>query len=333
MSFGTDVSIKGAIKRIFIKAREKNINLLTITIITLSMIGALISAISVVLNPELQADFIFLTAAFILGPYSFYEWRIMRDVDAMEQEFPNFMSDIAENRKAGLTIENSIKIAASGDYGKFTREIKKIHSKLSWGVPLVVVLEDYIAQTESTLIRRGLSLLQEAYRAGGGVYESLRNASEDARNMYWLKVEKQNEMVAYLMIVYIAFFVFLVIIMLMAETFLPAMASMTPGGASVAGTPIQGLNVRPLDLDFYSNVFYWAVIIQAIGGGIIGGVMYDASIVSGMRHAFIMCLVAYLFFRGIVFGVANLIPALPMMILLIFTFFIALFPLIAEPKV
>lgn len=89
MSFGTDVSIKGSIKRIFIKAREKNINLLTIAIVTLSIIGALISAISIVLNPELQADFIFLTAAFILGPYSFYEWRIMRDVDAMEQEFPD----------------------------------------------------------------------------------------------------------------------------------------------------------------------------------------------------------------------------------------------------
>ncbi|MDY6985205.1 MAG: hypothetical protein SVE93_02205, partial [Candidatus Thermoplasmatota archaeon] len=119
---------------------------------------------------------------------------------------------------------------------------------------------------------------------------------------------------------------------LMAETFLPAMASMTPGGASVAGTPIQGLNVKPLDLDFYNNVFYWAVIIQAIGGGIIGGVMYDASMVSGMRHAFIMCLVAYLFFRGLVFGVTNLIPALPMMILLIFTFFIALFPSMTETK-
>lgn len=332
MSFGMDVSIKGAVKRMLIKARERNINLFTIVIITLSAIGAIISAISAVLNPELQADFVFLTAAFIFGPYSFYEWKNVRDVNAMEEEFPNFMSDIAENRKAGLTIENSIKIAASGDYGKFTGEIKKIYSKLSWGVPLLMVLEDYIAQTKSTLIRRGLSLLQEAYRAGGGVYESLRNASDDARNMFWLKIEKKNEMVVYLMIVYIAFFVFLVIILLMAETFLPAMASMTPGSASAAGVPIQGLNIKPLDLDFYNNMFYWAVIIQAIGGGIIGGVMYDASMVSGMRHAFIMCLVAYLFFRFMVFGVANLIPALPMMILLIFTFFIALLPSMTETK-
>jgi len=332
MSFGTNVSFKGYIKRVLIKAKEKNINILTLTIGILSTIGALISAISAVLNPELQADFVFLAAAFILGPYSFYEWRIMRDVDAMEEEFPNFMSDIAENRKAGLTIENSIKIAASGNYGKFTGEIKKIYSKLSWGIPLVKVLEDYVAQTKSTLIRRGLSLLMEAYRAGGGVYESLRNASDDARNMFWLKIEKKNEMVIYLMIVYIAFFVFLVIILLMAETFLPAMASMAPGGVNATSVPIQGLNVKPLDLDFYNNVFYWAVIIQAIGGGIIGGVMYDASMVSGMRHAFIMCLIAYLFFRGLVFGVTNLIPALPMMILLIFTFFIALLPSMTESK-
>jgi len=326
MSSTPYATIGSALKRFLILARERNINILTLSIIILSFIGAMISTIYALFNPSLQIDFAFLAIAFIFGPYSFYEWQIMRDINAMEQEFPNFMSDLAENRKAGLTIENSIKIAASGNYGKFTEEIKKIYSKLSWGVPLIKVLEDYVAQVRSTLIRRGLSLLQEAYRAGGGVYESLKNAADDSRNLLWLKIEKKNEMVVYLMIVYIAFFVFLVIILLMAETFLPAMAGVNPAGADVAGVPIQGMGIKPLNLEFYNNIFYWAIMIQAIGGGIIGGVMYDASIISGMRQAFIMCLVGYLFFRGLVFGPTNLIPILPMLILLIFTFFLAMLP-------
>ncbi len=326
MSSTPYATIGSAVKRFLIMARERNINILTLSIVVLSLAGAIVSIMYALFNPSLQIDFAFLAIAFIFGPYSFYEWQIMRNVTAMEQEFPNFMSDLAENRKAGLTIENSIKIAASGNYGKFTEEIKKIYSKLSWGIPLIKVLEDYVAQVRSTLIRRGFSLLQEAYRAGGGVYESLKNAADDSRNLLWLKIEKKNEMVAYLMIVYIAYFVFLVIILLMAETFLPAMASTNPAGTGAAGIPIQGMNIKSLNLEFYKNIFYWAIIIQAIGGGIIGGVMYDASIISGMRHAFIMCLVGYIFFRGLVFGPTNLIPILPMLILLIFTFFLAMLP-------
>lgn len=314
------------VRRILIKARERNINILSSTVIVLSAVGIVISAVSALLNPQLQTDFAFLAIAFVLGPYSFYEWRIKRDINLMEEEFPNFMSDLAENRKAGLTIENSIKIAATGNYGKFTEEINRIYSKVSWGIPMITVLEDYIAQTTSTLIKRGMSLLQEAYRAGGGVYESLKNAADDSRNMFWLKTEKKNEMIVYLMIVYIAFFVFLIIILLMAETFLPAMANMSPGGATAAGVPIQGLNIKPLNLEFYNNLFYWAVMIQAVGGGLIGGVMYDASLISGMRHAFIMCLMAYLFFRGLVFGATDLIPLIPTVAFLAFTFFVAMSP-------
>jgi len=319
-------------KRLLVRAKERNINLLSLSIIVLSSAGALMSTVYALLNPQLQVDFAFLAIAFVLGPYSFYEWRVKRDINLMEEEFPNFMSDLAENRKAGLTIENSIKIAATGNYGKFTEEINKIYSKVSWGIPMITVLEDYITQTTSTLIKRGMSLLQEAYRAGGGVYESLKNAADDSRNMFWLKTEKKNEMVVYLMIVYIAFFVFLIIILLMAETFLPAMANMSPGGATAAGVPIQGLNIKPLNLDFYNNIFYWAVMIQAVGGGLIGGVMYDASLISGMRHAFIMCLIAYLFFRWLVFGAVDLIPIIPAAVFLIFTFFIAMSPSMLKSK-
>ena len=321
------MNIKGWIrKNIIIKARERNINIVSVLIIVLSAAGTIASAVMALLNPQLQIDFVFLALAFLLGPYSFYEWGEMRDTYAMEQEFPNFMSDLAENRKAGLTIENSIKIAADGNYGRFTEELKKIYSKLSWGIPLLQVLEDYVMTTGSTLIKRGMSLLQEAYRAGGGVYESLKNAADDSRNMLWLKVEKKNEMVIYLMIVYIAFFVFLVIILLMAQTFLPAMAGMSPTGGGASSVPIQGMNIKPLNLTFYNTIFFWAVIVQAVGGGIIGGVMYDASIISGMRHAFIMCLISYLFFRGMVFGMANLTPALPLIVFLIVLFFLAFLP-------
>jgi hypothetical protein len=56
------------------------------------------------------------------------------------------------------------------------------------------------------LVKRGLALLEEAYRAGGGIYESLKNAADDSRNILWLKVEKKSEMILYLLIVYIVLF-------------------------------------------------------------------------------------------------------------------------------
>jgi flagellar protein FlaJ len=298
-------------RNVVIKARDRGIDLYGAIILALSVLGAVISAILCLLfYRNLWADFTYLSLAFILGPYSLYLGIQHRRVSAIDSEFPNFLSDLAENRRAGLTIESSIKIASTGDYGEWTPELKDIYSKISWGVPVIEVLKEYISSTKSMLVKRGLALLEEAYRAGGGIYESLKNAADDSRNILWLKVEKKSEMIVYLLIVYIAFFVFLVIILLMSTTFIPAIAEIGTPELALEGSAlpqvgaqqmgVQQFGVQGIDPDFYNNLFYAALLIQSIGSGIIGGIMYDSSVISGMKHAFVMCTVTYIFFKFLV---------------------------------
>jgi len=290
-------------RNVIIKAKDRGIDLYSVIILTLSILGAVISAsLCLLFYRNLWIDFTYLSLAFILGPYSIYTGIQQRRVSAIDSEFPNFLSDLAENRRAGLTVESSIKIASSGDYGEWTPELKNIYSKISWGIPLIEVLKEYISSTKSMLVKRGLALLEEAYRAGGGIYESLKNAADDSRNILWLKVEKKSEMIIYLLIVYIAFFVFLVIILLMSTTFIPAVAKISVPGAGVESSAIQQFGIQQfgiqaVDPDFYNNLFYATLLIQSIGSGIIGGIMYDSSIISGMKHAFLMCTVTYIFFK------------------------------------
>ncbi|PIV70246.1 MAG: secretion system protein, partial [Euryarchaeota archaeon CG01_land_8_20_14_3_00_38_12] len=42
-------------------------------------------------------------------------------------------------------------------------------------------------------------------------------------------------------------------------------------------------------------------VVQGIGNGIVGGLMGEGKIVSGMRHAFIMVLIAWLIFVFVIY--------------------------------
>ena len=98
-------------------------------------------------------------------------------------------------------------------------------------------------------------------------------------------------MSTYMVVTYIAFFVFIATILILNTTFLPKMVE--------AGTQLgddDQITVSPttIQTDLIPTVqliFVAAVVIHAFGDGILAGVIQDGKIENGMRHSFIMLLV------------------------------------------
>ena len=237
-----------------------------------------------------------------VGPFSFYEYFKFRKLDKMEEKFPDFLRDLAEYWKGGLSMSTAVGTLAKGEYGALTDEVKKMATQISWGVSFHQVLRMLTDRIGSRLVNRSVSLIEEADKAGGTISDVLVTASNDAREIKWLQLERKRNTSTYMMIVYVSFFVYLGIVGVMAALFIPAITGSTKeisGGGSIGGVSVSSINV-PLMV----FLFFCSAVVQGIGNGIVGGLMSEGKIVSGLRHAFIMVLVGWLVFAGAIYPIA-----------------------------
>ena len=125
----------------------------------------------------------------------------------------------------------------------------------------------------------------------------LTAASEDAREIKQIVSERNTQMSMYNVVIYIAFFVFIAVVLVLSAQFIPAFKKAV-GAAS--GQQVGGLQFRDFDPEDFNTIFFQAALVQAIGGGLVGGVLSKGSPVAGFMHIGVMMIVAWLAFRVMV---------------------------------
>ncbi len=59
----------------------------------------------------------------LIGPYGFFLGKKQRDIKAIERRLPDFLRDVAEAGRFGMTLADAIVVSSSGRYGRLTPEI------------------------------------------------------------------------------------------------------------------------------------------------------------------------------------------------------------------
>lgn len=243
-------------------------------------------------------DFIVIALLVFSGVYGFYEFQRLRRVRKIDTRFPDFIRDLAEARRAGMTFTKAIMYSAKGDYGVLTPEIQKIARQISWGSSVENALKSFGSRVNTKLINRTISLIIEASRSGGNVADVLDAATKDARELKLLESERRAGMMSYVAVIYVGMGVFLLIIIVLCKSLLPSMITEGSSGMSTAMGKTSDMTL--LDV---TSLFYYAALVQTGGMGIIAGVFEEGDIVSGVKHMFIMILVSWMFFKFLVTGV------------------------------
>jgi len=256
-------------------------------------------------NPAI--DWCVLGTLAIIGPYGFVSSAQYRRINRIESRLPDFLRDVAEAGRFGMTLPDAIIVASKGRYDLLTGEIKKMASQLEWGVPVATALRLFKERVNTPLVNRTVSIIIKANEAGGNVADVLSMVARDTRDVQITTQERQIAMLTYLTVIYISFYVFLVTIYIMAAVFLPQMItagqSIANSGTSLGGTSAVSLNFTAIPELFLA--FMVAVIVHAIGDGIMSGVIINGRLSEGFQHATIMLLSGWLFMR---FAVPNLNP-------------------------
>jgi archaeal flagellar protein FlaJ len=236
-----------------------------------------------------------------IGPYGFYTARKQREVKQIERRLPDFLRDVAEAGRFGMTLAEAIVVSSSGRYGKLTPEIKKMAAQISWGVPATEALRLFSERVKTPSVQRVVAIIVKSSDAGGDVADVLTMVSHDTKENQLTEDERRIAMSTYIAVIYISFLVFLVTIWILNVTFLPKMVEASgalSGATSIAGASPLAANL-PQVVYQIRIAFFIATIVHGLGDGILAGVLDNGKIPTGLRHSFIMLFIALLGFMVI----------------------------------
>lgn len=238
-------------------------------------------------------NMVFIGLAFMMGPYAFYTSKKQKNIKDIESRLPDFLRDVAEAGRFGMTLADAIVVASSGRYGSLTPEIKKMAAQIEWGVPAGETLRLFYERVNTPLVRRVVTIVVKASDAGGSVADVLTMVAHDTKEEQYSQAERALQMSTYLAVIYISFAVFLVTIIILNLTFLPKIrVAGTNVAAAAEAAGIEGsVGGASLDVSAIPSIqicFFLAVMAHAVGDGIMAGVLQNGSIADGMRHSVIL---------------------------------------------
>ncbi|MGB1586123.1 MAG: type II secretion system F family protein [Thermoplasmatota archaeon] len=232
-----------------------------------------------------------------IGPYGFWVSKRAKNTKLMEERFPDFLRDLASSHKGGLTLYAAVAVAARGDYGSLTKEIRKMAQQLSWHVSFEEALQRFADRANTPLIRRGVSLVLEAGRSGGNTAEVLMAAARDARELKTLESDRRLNMSLYVIIIYITFAVFLMVASIMYASFVPELLRTSEAAKELGASSAGGVNfANDLTAADYRTFYFLAAIVQGVGDGVVAGIMSTGRAMLGLKHSFIMLLITWMVF-------------------------------------
>ncbi|MDI6858959.1 MAG: type II secretion system F family protein [Methanocellales archaeon] len=235
-------------------------------------------------------DYIVFTLLIVLLPLAvFFELSARRE-KKIADEMPDFLKKLASANESGLTLTQSIELIAKSSLGALGTEIRKMWRDVQWGMEIEKAFKRFGNRIKTSSVSRIVTLITKANRASGETKDVLAVGARDAASHQVLKEERFGQMIIYVVIVYMAFFVFLFIIATMTRTFLPVMAGAERTGVSGAEF------MRAFDIALFNRIFFHACVIQGFCSGLIAGQMGEGNVLSGLKHSIIMVSLAYLVF-------------------------------------
>ena len=267
-------------------------------------------------RPTLFLNFFGIGIFVAFFPASYYWDGVKNRVNAKEEKFPDFLRDLAEYWKGGLSMNVAVQTLANSEYGPLNPEVKKMANQLSWGVAFGDVILLFADSVGTPLVKRAISLIAEANKAGGKISDILVTAANDSREIKFLEGERKRAISSYIAVIWVSYMVFLGVIVVLGKVFIPAIASSNSEGdgegddaaegddeeGESGGAELGNMTIRAIDPLFFLMVFYYGVTLQAVGNGVMAGLMATGRFSSGMKHAGMMIVLALFAFNFVVFS-------------------------------
>ncbi len=304
-------------------------------IVLVSLVSSVILIFAGLLTGDIAVIGNLLVLSIIISvvPYFLWKYSKLMWLKSIENQFPNFVRDLADSERSGMSLTEAIKIATKANYGKLSVEVQKMHNRLSWGTPFLRVLEIFGEKVkDSKIIIEALNIIRQSYEGGGDIAATLDSVSRDMIMLKEAEAERASLVKEHVMIMYGIFFMFLGVSIMIIFVMVPMLKSQPETGGALSNVgnmgfsfinPCKGITffpcgffsgicgmfgIEPGGLScYYIAMFFSVVIIQGIFTGLIAGQLGENSAIAGVKHSIIMVFVAIAIFFFL--SKAQILPA------------------------
>lgn len=298
-------------------------------LITIAVSAVLFSLVFISSDPGVLGNAVILSTFIIAVPQLLFRYERYKTIKEMETKFPAFLRDMVESIRSGMPFHQSIVIASSVDYGKLSKEVKKMANQISWGIPFNKVIEQFADRVKkSKRLNTGLRTIREAYMSGGDVISTLESVADTAVILDEAEKERKSLLSQYVVLMYGISFLFLGIVAGINRLMVPIFEiSMLGGGIEDMGIQnpcdkaigfgsaiCDGLQSTcgvfgiedPLSIGcYYTSLFFSMSMVVAACSGIVAGQIGENSVIAGLKHSIIL--------TAITFGAFNILVRLGIM--------------------
>lgn len=239
-------------------------------------------------------DFLVFGVLLAIGPVGFYNHLKAKKKKDIEDQLPDFLREISSSTASGMTIFDAIKSISKGEHGRLTPELQRMSSQLSWGISVKDALDNFAKKINTNSVKRMAITINKALEIGGNTSAVFDAAAKEMDQAKRVEQQRKAEMSMYSIVIFISFFVFLAVILIIDKTIFQAIFDLQD---EMAGQAIGNMRIADIDHVLLKNMFFSFIMVQSIGGGLLGGFMTDGNLSSGVRYGFILVLVSFFIFK------------------------------------
>lgn len=231
----------------------------------------------------------------------------------LEAVLPDFLSLVASNIKAGMTLDQAMWYSAKPEFGLLSVEVRsRIKSSFS-GQSLASTLDQLGDRFDSRVFKRTLLLLKQASATGGELTTVLERTTEDVRNNLIMKKEIAASLVLYEIFVMFAAVVGAPFLFAVAAKLIEVFERMGPGGSipSNVGGPFSMFSTFKFSGPTISSAdFFWfsipMIFVTALISSFIVSVIRSGSKSQGMKYFPFVLAAAYFIYWIVINAVESI---------------------------
>ena len=165
------------------------------------------SILSIILFYYLKINLVFSFLVFILLNIFFYfrvSLKATARIKKMEKVFPDVISLMSSNLRAGITIDRSFLLSARPEFSPLDQEILKAGKEVSTGKDIVMAFNEMSKRIGSEKISKVIILINSGLRSGGNISDLLEQTSANMKEKEFIEKRAASSILMYVIFIFFA---------------------------------------------------------------------------------------------------------------------------------
>lgn len=272
--------------------KDKRLILLLVSIVVISLLLSIFSYFFLIEYKNIFFTILGFSVAAIILPFGIIKYYQSSKIRKLEDNFPQFMGDIVEAVRSGMTLPQAIDSISKNDYGELTPYVRKLNAQLEWDIPFSKAFLSFTRSTKSKLIARIGSTIIESHEYGGNLTDVFESISKTTLEIERLREERKLYLNSQIVSGYVIFFVFLAVIIGLQKFLVPSLTQMS---MKDIGTDQKIETPEKIRME-YKSMFRNLIVIQGLFAGLSIGKLSEGQIIGGVKHSLFMIVFGVIIF-------------------------------------